>query len=272
MLLVIIFLGGLTVGSFISAFTYRYPRALSIKKGRSVCDNCKKEIAWFDNIPLVSYAALGGKCRNCGKKISVRYPFIESITGISFVTTFFFMNSCATTFKGLSLQGGPLCSWTENMGVLSLPYFAFLLIILMSIFVIDLEHKLIFDDIVFLAAGVVLIALALFMPERVYEHLLAGFATSLFLLFIHIATRGRGMGLGDVKFALFGGFLLGLKSAAVWVFLSFILGGAVGVLLIFVGKARFGKEIPFGPFLVISLFITLVAGGALSKVLFPFFN
>src|SRR5437868_3513635 len=75
---------GLIVGSFLAAYSYRLPREISIVHGRSWCDNCKAPLHWYDNIPLFSYLLLGGRCRNCKKKISIRYPIIEGSTAIAF--------------------------------------------------------------------------------------------------------------------------------------------------------------------------------------------
>src|SRR5258708_17197299 len=83
-MILLLFVLGLIIGSFLGALSYRLPRNMSISKGRSICPNCKHQIAWFDNIPLLSYVILLGKCRNCHKKISWREPAIELATGITF--------------------------------------------------------------------------------------------------------------------------------------------------------------------------------------------
>src|SRR3989344_2966290 len=127
-----IFVFGLAIGSFLSAYTWRWPRGISIAKGRSICDNCKKQIAWYDNIPFFSYLILGGRCRNCRKKISLRYPLIEVSTAILFVVT-------VCLLGGLGRLGFPLTA-----------YYLLLTAILIAIFIIDLENQLIPDGLVFL--------------------------------------------------------------------------------------------------------------------------
>src|SRR3990172_8718504 len=116
---------GLAVGSFLSAYTWRWPRGISIAKGRSICPKCKKQIAWYDNIPLFSYLILGGRCRNCHKKISLRYPLIEFSTAVLFILV-------------VNLLGG-----FGKLGFLLTTSYLLLATILIAIFIIDFENQLI---------------------------------------------------------------------------------------------------------------------------------
>ena len=226
-----LFIIGLVFGSFFAALTYRYPKRISNFSGRSFCDNCKKQIAWHDNIPLLSFLLLGGKCRKCRTKISPRYPLIELATGIGFV-----------------LIGWNLC-YLALFGTL------------LSIFIIDFEHQIIPDDFVF--AGILF---ALLLPNfSFFNNLLAGFLTASFLVLIHIVTKGRGMGLGDVKFAVLGGAIIGLALSPIWMLLAFLTGAAAGIILILSKKAGLKSKIAFGPFLVASIPITLLYGDMLIK-------
>ena len=244
---------GAVFGSFISAYSYRWPRGISISTGRSFCPNCKAKISWYDNIPLLSYLVLGGKCRKCKKRISARYPLIELSTGILFVLTIFSM-------------GG--------FGVLEfLPatYYLLLTAILITILVIDLENKLIPDELTFLIFSISFLFLLLSPAPNFYSVLFAGFLAATFFLFLNIITRGRGMGLGDVKLVLALSLsFLNWQFLVLWLFLSFAIGAVIGIFLIIIGKAKFGKEIPFGPFLIASFFITLFWGDFLVKFLFPY--
>ncbi|KKT32410.1 MAG: Type 4 prepilin-like protein leader peptide-processing enzyme [Candidatus Woesebacteria bacterium GW2011_GWB1_44_11] len=225
-MVVILFVLGLVFGSFISALTWRYPRGISVKKGRSVCPKCRKQIAWYDNIPLLSYILLGGKCRNCRKPISWRYPVIELATGIGFLLI------------------GPQILWLIIFCILEI------------IFIIDFEHQIIPDSFVF--AG---LFLSLFLiPDSLFGSLFAGFLASTLLVLIHLLTKGRGMGLGDVKFAVLGGMLVGLKLLPVWFFLAFLTGAFIGIILILGRKARLKSQIAFGPFLVAAIPLSLLYG------------
>ncbi len=258
-----VLLFGFAVGSFIAAYTYRWPREIKISKGRSFCPKCKKKISFFDNIPLLSFILLKGKCRQCKKKISIRYPLIEFVTAGVFVLVFCFLNNCATTFKGQALQGVYSNYW-------AFPYFFLIVSILIAIFVIDFEHQIIPDELIFLLFVLTTTVLILFSPDKLYQSLLSGFGAATFLLILHLATRGRGMGLGDVKLALFGGLFFGWPLTYTWFFLSFIIGAFVGIILLLAKKAKMGKPIPFGPFLVVSFFITLFWGERITLWIMPY--
>lgn len=221
----ILILLGLIFGSFISALTWRYPRKISNIKGRSFCDSCKNELYWYDNIPFLSYIFLGGKCRNCNKKISPRYPVIELITAAGFyVIGFNFINLA-------------------------------LFIALFSIFIIDFEHQIIPDGFIFF--GMLLVC----------DNFFAGFLSASFLLFIHLLTRGRGMGLGDVKFAVLGGMIVGVGNIYLWFLIAFLTGGLMGSILLLAKKAGLKDRIAFGPFLVIAIPIVLIWGEKIQTLL-----
>lgn len=224
---------GLVFGSFIAAFSYRYPRGISIKRGRSFCDNCKKEILWHDNMPLLSFLILLGKCRNCKKKISWRYPLIELITGVGFLLI------------------GPNILFLILFSVLEL------------IFIVDFEKRIIPDTFIF--AGLLI---SLFANQNpLATSLLSGFLCASFLLLVHLLTRGRGMGLGDVKFAVLGGFVVGLNFSFIWLLLAFLTGATVGSILIMLKKAGLKDKIAFGPFLVIAIPATLIWGQKILELL-----
>jgi len=243
---------GLCVGSFISAFSYRWPKKIDFLWGRSFCPKCKAKISWYDNIPLFSYLVLRGKCRSCHKPISLRYPLLE-LTG-------------ALAFVGLGFALKNPSVWSYYLGVFLLPVFVALLSTLIAIFVIDLETQLIPDGLVFLLLGLVLLALFVFGKAPAFPLLAAGFGASFFLLLLAFVTRGRGMGLGDVKLALPLGAILGWPQVGVWLFLSFLTGGVFAILLLVAKKASFGKRIAFGPFLVLGFIITLFWGEKILKL------
>jgi prepilin signal peptidase PulO-like enzyme (type II secretory pathway) len=248
MFLTYFFLGivGLAVGSFLTAFTYRFPKKISTLSGRSFCPSCKKQIAWYDNIPTLSFLVLGGRCRNCRKRISWRYPLIELSTGLAFVGMGYF-------------------TWPWD---LTLAFRLFIVSLLIFILIVDWETKIIPDEAVFLGFLVVVAHSLFVIPSSLFLNLAAGFLAADSLLFIHLITRGCGMGLGDVKFALLGGTLIGLKLVVVWLFLAFLTGAALGVILIVAGRAKLKSAIAFGPFLVISLPITFLFGEKLISWVF----
>lgn len=217
------------IGSFIGAITYRMPRGLGIVYGRSFCDDCHKPLGWVQNVPLISYLILGGKSYCCQKKISIRYFLIEFATVIaaiylySIVSFYFF-----------------------------LIYFILFLLCL-SVLVIDLEHQLIPDELVWL----ILILSTLVIGNSPFQNILAGILAALFLLIINLLTKGQGMGLGDVKLAVVLGPWLGLYLSLIWIFGAFLTGGIVASILLLSGRAKWKQKIAFGPFLIISFLYVL---------------
>lgn len=226
---------GLIFGSYITALSYRFPRFISNVTGRSFCDNCRKTLFWYDNIPLLSYLILLGKCRHCGKKISFRYPAIEIISALGF--------------------------YVIGFNILNLALF----VIMLSILVIDLEHQIIPD--IFIQVGIVIALIVYGDSSFIFERILAGFLSSLILLFLHLITKGKGMGLGDVKFALLAGMIVGINHFLVWLFIAFLTGGLVGSILILLRIAKLKDKIAFGPFLIVSIPLSILWGEKILKLL-----
>jgi leader peptidase (prepilin peptidase)/N-methyltransferase len=229
-----IFILALVVGSFLANYTYRAPRGISVVMGRSRCPKCKHLISWYDNIPLFSYLILGGKCRNCKGKISPRYFLIEIATAVVFVLI-------ALKFDGVMLV-----------------WYLIVSLILISVFVIDWEHQIILDE---LSLGGFFLAILFFLltdSKDIYLNLLSGMGFAVVLLFINLITKGKGMGLGDAKLAIFIGTLLGPLNSLGWFLTSFIIGGFFGVVVLLLKKKKLKDKIAFGPFLVIGAFLTIL--------------
>jgi leader peptidase (prepilin peptidase)/N-methyltransferase len=237
---VLVFVLGLVFGSFVSAFSWRYPKGISIAKGRSMCPKCHTKISWYDNIPLLSFLILKAKCRHCKNKISLRYPLIELVTAIGFAMIGYF-----TLSTGLSLQ---------------FVYSILIFLILETIFVIDFENQIIPDSFTFIGILVSVIMMLLIGDQQLLSRLFAGLAAASMLLLIHLATRGRGMGLGDVKFAILGGMITGPKLFLIWMFIAFLTGAIVGIILIIGKKKGLKSQIAFGPFLVLAIPLAVLYG------------
>lgn len=244
---------GLIVGSFLNVVILRFgEKPLT---GRSVCMSCGRKIAWFDLVPVFSWIMLGGACRRCGARISIQYPLVELATGILFAV----------------VGGAPL---PPVLQLLALPIAA----LLVAMFVYDLRHMLIPDLWAYLCAGLAFTG-ALCMGHDV-SILIAGFVTALPLFLLHVISRGEWMGLGDAKLALSFGWLLGWFDGLYAVFLSFIIGAIVSLLLLGFSSLPVQRllarvthktlspteavaftmksEIPFGPFLILSCFIVWI--------------
>lgn len=246
-----LFVLGLAVGSFLSSATFRIPRGESLW-GRSQCPFCKKEIAALDNIPLVSFILLSGRCRHCRKKISFRYPLIELSTAILFVALGW------AIFQGS--KDAVFAEYQKWLGILTLPYFLFIASVLIAIFVIDLEHKIIPDSLLYPSILISLLALLFSPSPTLFVNLSVAIFASLFFFFLHILTRGRGMGLGDVKLAFLLGLILGYPYTLLAIFLAFLTGAVSGLMLVLTRKAKLGKPIPFGPYLVAGAFVAIFFG------------
>ncbi|MBI4059293.1 prepilin peptidase [Candidatus Microgenomates bacterium] len=242
----IFFLLGLVIGSFLSSLTYEVAKPKFSWKNlwrRSACPKCHQQISWYDNIPLLSYAILHGRCRQCHKKISLRYPLLEITTGVVFLLI------------GLKF-------WDDGwyLGIMLLTA-----TLLIAIAVVDIEKMIIPDVLLFPLLTLNLIFLILFAPSAISINFFWASMSALFLLLVNWVTLGRGMGLGDVKLAFAMGLILGVNTYLAF-FVAFISGAMVGLALVAVKRAHFGKPIPFGPFLIIGTILTMLFGGEISKL------
>jgi len=244
------FIIGLIVGSFLNVCIYRIPRELSIIYPASHCTECGYNLSWFDLIPLFSYMGLRGRCRSCGSPISLRYPLIELLTGIVFLMQYI-MYGLTPAFM----------------------IYAFLMSILIVVFFIDLEHMIIPNKLVMLAAiAALVVALAnAFVPLDIYgdtrwwNPFLGALLGSGFLLMVAVLgslifNSDEAMGGGDIKLMLPLGLLLGWRLTILTLFLSVLIAGGVGILLLALKITSRKSLIPFGPFIVIACFISIMWG------------
>ncbi len=239
--LTFIFILGLAIGSFLNVLIDRWVSGESIL-GRSYCDYCKKKIAWYDLIPILSFFLLRGKTRCCHKRISFYYPLVEFITGLAFVLTWMYL-PIHTTMLVRSLY----------LVVISL---------LIIIFFSDLKYQIITDEsqiLLFIVTLLIYLLLPLTWRE-IGALILASIAVTLPILGLFVVTKGKGMGFGDVKLALNMGFLLGLKGGLLAIYIAFVLGASVGIILLILQKKRLKSQIAFGPFLVMGVISMMFFG------------
>ncbi len=270
--LIYVFLFGLCIGSFLNVIIYRLPRGLSICKGRSFCPKCKKKLLWWELIPLFSFIFLRGRCSKCKVKISLQYSIVEFTTGILFLLTFFRF-AYNSRFMARDL--------------LFIIYTWIIISILIAIFFIDLKHYIIPDSLIVIGGAmsfVYLLMIQYIFPnlrivnyklgitnymENVFpyskliihnslfiNHLIFAIIGGVFFGLIILLTKGRGMGMGDMKFGVLMGLVLGSKLV-VALYLAFVSGAIVGVLLIVLKKKSLKSKVPFGPFLVASTLILM---------------
>lgn len=228
---------GLSIGSFLSVVAYRLPRGESVIGGRSACPCCGSRIAGYDNIPVVSWLLLRGRCRSCGEAISPRYPLIEAAT--------------AALFVGVAVH-----FWDDPELVALGWLFA---ATLAAVTLTDLEHRII-PNRVLAASSVGWAAVAIpFAPDTVVESLISAAAAGGFLFVVALAYP-KGMGMGDVKLVAVMGLYLG-SSVAVGLLAGLLAGSVVGAAMIArQGAGARKRAIPFGPFLALGAVIALFAG------------
>jgi len=228
---------GLIVGSFLNVVAYRLPRGESVVFPASHCPSCDTQIKPYDNVPVLSWLWLRGRCRTCHSSISARYPIVEAVTAALLVAVVLDKGADRDAWLGIAF-----------------------VILLVPVTLIDLDHRII-PNALMLVGTVVSVALILLTdPGALTEHLIAAAAAGGFLLIAALAYPS-GMGMGDVKLAAVMGLFLG-RAVVPAIFVALVAGTVVGAIVI----ARYGakegrkKGIPFGPWLAFGSLVGLFAG------------
>jgi leader peptidase (prepilin peptidase)/N-methyltransferase len=241
--IVIAFLAGLIVGSFLNVCIHRIPVEASIVFPGSQCPSCGTAIRWYDNVPVLSYAALRGRCRDCGQAISIRYPGVELLTGTLFAAVWAY---------GFEPRVAALYS------LLAAGYVA--------ITFIDIDHKII-PDVITIPALWIAPVVALVVGQLTFKQSLIGIAVGGGFLWAiaagyELVRKQEGMGFGDVKLlAMIGGYQ-GWEAAVFALVIGSMIGTLVGIALMIARRGRLDMEIPFGPFLVAGALMHLFGGPA----------
>lgn len=243
----VLFVLGISCGSFLGVVLYRLRRGGSALKGRSVCDHCRQQIAWYDNIPLLSFFLLGGKCRSCRRPINPEYPLMELLVGIEFIWVYWLLKINFNFFN-----------WVEgwySFGLLL--YWLGLFSGSVAIAIYDFKYMLIPDEV--LTPLTIIAFLRLFISGN-WQVLVIGFLSMGFLWALNRLTRGKGMGWGDVKLGFLLGLVLGWPLIIVAYFLAFLTGAVAGVILIIAKQKKLKSRIAFGPFLVLGMILAKLFG------------
>ncbi len=246
-----LFFIGTFFGSFFNVVADRLKSGEAIVKGRSHCEFCKKNLEWEDLVPLLSFLILRGKCRYCHKRINYYYPLSEIITGILFsaVFIFIFYPGIQTSFLN-----------PPYLKIISLLYYLFITGSFIIVFLEDLKYGIISDKIVLPAILISFIYLAI-NPQFFILNLISAAGSFLFFFILFLFTGGKGMGFGDVKLAFLLGLVLGFPKIIISLYLAFLTGAFIGLILIlWRKKASIKDTIPFGPFLVTGSIISLFLG------------
>lgn len=249
----VLFVFGISIGSFLNVLIDRLPVGQDVVHGRSHCDYCTRTLSWYELIPVFSWLLQGGTSRCCHKKLSMQYPLIELFIGIGFVL--------------LYLQFG---------GIFSVPFFSALLLFCASvgIFVSDLKTEYIPEA--FIYAGCVSVVSLLFpfiipcvtgvhasCALLIHTYVLPASIGAGFFFLLWLFSKGKAMGDGDIYVAGIIGMALGYPRLIVAYYAAFLTGAIVGVILILVRRKRMKSHIPFGPFLILGLGIASLYGAQL---------
>lgn len=261
-LYVYIFMLGLVIGSFVNVLIYRIPQKKSIVTQPSSCTSCGRRLTALDLVPVFSYIFLRGKCRHCGNRISPRYPLVELLTAAVFIILFAKYGLTVTFFA-----------------------FAYLMMILIAVFFIDIDHRIIPNGLVLaaMAGGLLFFVYNLINPvpevfgdEKWWTPLAGMLPGSGFLLLIAVLGsliyRGEAMGMGDVKLMAPIGLFLGWKLCITALVSSIMIGGIVSILLMLLGIKKRRDTVAFGPFIVIGAFTAVMWGWELVEWFFNYMN
>lgn len=234
---------GLCIGSFLNVVIYRLPEGMSLSKPASHCTTCDYTLKWYDNIPVLSYLILGGKCRKCGKSISPRYIGVELLNAALWVLS--------------------VALFWEKSPVLCILN-AIVLSCLICIFFIDLEHLLIFNRFVIIIGVAGVVSIFFDRYAEWYDHLLGALIFGGFFLLIYYGAiwilKREGLGFGDVKFAFAAGLFLGWQKM---LFAMLIASVSASIILMVVRRVRGDerdREYPFGPFISIGIASAIIFG------------
>lgn len=252
--LLLLFVLGLVIGSFLNSVVYRLETEQQFLSGRSFCPECKHQLAWFDLIPLASFLFLRGHCRYCKKPISWQYPLVELATGLIFASCFLFQFPAADF----------IFSWPGLAFLLRLIYLLVVSSFLIAIFIFDFKHYLIPDEFIYSAIIIGLLyqsyeiftfgLTSSFSPLASATGAATGFAA------IYLVTKRKGLGFGDVKLAFLMGLFLDFPDIVVALCFAFFSGAILGIVLMLAKKKSLKSELPFGPFLVSGTFFALFFG------------
>ena len=261
---VMIFVFGLCFGSFVNMLVYRTAKKYKLikkekgrgmprpyNKNRSFCDYCGKQLSWYENIPVLSWLMLKGKTKCCHKKLSLSYPIVELLMGILFVV-FYFVGA---------IHELPLLTGLGFLIVVFLVFSA----------VFDLRYMILpdFSTIILIICAIVFLLVEIWgrhigLP---LQQILSALVAAGFLLILNLITKGKGMGMGDVKLAIFMGLFLGYPKIIVAFYVAFIIGAIYGLALMIFKKADKKSQVPFGPFMILGFFMAWWCGEKIVKLI-----
>ncbi len=267
------FILGAVVGSFLNVVINRLKTKESILTKRSHCPFCKKKLEWYELVPLISFIIQKGKCKKCNKKISWQYPLVELFTGLIFLLILFNFSAIGETSP---FWGG------QFLNIIQILFWLVISCFLIILFVYDLKHYLVLDKIIYPAIIIAFLyqlqfpifnyQFSLNFQLPIFNYLLAALIGGGFFLIIVLISQGRWMGAGDIKIGVLMGLILGTSNLLAALFLAFLSGAVISIILLIIKKKTLKSEIPFGPFLVGATFIAIFWGDFLINWYFNLFT
>ena len=250
-LLLLFVILGLIFGSFINAWVWRTRNDKSIAKGRSACPKCHHKLAWYDLVPVLSYAMLKGKCRYCKTRISLQYPLVEVGTAVLFGLLYWV------------LRPADAYAWAQFIIILAIS------VLLVAAFVYDALYMVLPEKYMLpaIALGVVSLGLKAYHIgwDAMIPQLIGLAVVVLFYTGLWFFSRGKWLGAGDIRIAAVMGLLLEPKQLLVGLFFTYIIGAAYGLYVVRKSKKKRGVKVPFGPFMIIGLYIGLLFGNTIAN-------
>jgi len=261
---ILLFFLGASIASFLGNISFRLGHDRPLWGGRSQCDHCAKPLPWWTLIPVLGYLLTRGKCAQCGRKVPAKYPLFELFLGATLCLGFLRMQT-------LAADGFFTTDW------LYAGYFVFIVWIVSALGMLaiyDIDYLLILDRITYPAIALTALLKLLLpgaSPTALAGDLLAGVISAAFIWFIVRLTRERGMGFGDIKLALLVGLIGGWPNGLMAIWIAFVLGAVIGLLLVAAKQKGLRTQIPFGPFLSIGGMISFLYGDILMHWYFSQF-
>jgi leader peptidase (prepilin peptidase) / N-methyltransferase len=264
-----VFLFGLIIGSFLNCLIWRLYKGEGMMN-RSYCPKCRHQIDWYDNIPVLSFIFLRGRCGHCHERISWQYPLVEFITGILFVIAFsnnfqFSIFNFQTIFNFQIFNSVQITNYKLLITVFR---DWFIISIMIIIFIYDLRWYLILDRVTLPACFIVFL-FNLYLGINWQNLLISGIIGGSFFLLQYVVSRGKWIGGGDIRLGLLMGFALGWPNILLAILLAYIIGAFISIGLIISKKKGWDSQIPLGIFLSTATIITLFWG---SNILNWYFN
>ena len=247
--MILYFVIGSVIGSFLNVLIDRISQGRPFVNERSICDSCKKQLQWFELLPLFSFLLQRGKCRHCKARIPTRLFFVELVTGILFAGIYFFLGTQVT--------------------ITQLILYLIIACALLVIFEADVEYRIIPDQMLIILLVVAVLQIFLTHQSQIFSYLLTAVISFSVFLLLFIGTKGRGIGFGDVKFSFVIGMLLGFPQTLVAIYSAFIIGAVISLGLVVMKKKKMrGDTIAFGPFMVVGIVVATLFSDKILQLFF----